>query len=176
MRSFLLFLKNVLAGALGIFALMFGALSELCFRQPTVPPPSDRGEFAKIGDAKAQVARVKEAIMVKNWAVAKLNGQPLTLPAGRLTGWLGSLDRSHAMRIVYADQCDLLIAHIAGTQLFPKLPPVGDAEATRRWIAVPQAAPRPRPRATPAPVDYREEDIAGAIEHVEDAPGAYSLH
>jgi hypothetical protein len=176
MRSFFLFLKNVLAGALGIFAMMLGALSELCFRQPTVPPPSDRGEFAEIGDATAQVSLAEEATMVKNWAVATLNGQPFTLPAGRLTGWLGSLDRSHAMRIVYADQCDLLIGHIAGTQLFPKLPPVGNAEATRRWIAVPQAALRPRPRATPEPVDYRAVEIAGAIEHVEDAPGAYSLH
>jgi len=176
MRSFRLFLKNVLSNAFGIFAGLLGALSALCFRQPSVQPANDNGEFAEIGDATAQVARAKEATVVKSWAVAKLNSQPFTMPTGRLTEWLNSLDRNQAIRIAYADQSGLLIPHLSGTQMFPKLPPVGGAEATRRWIALQQIVPRPRPPATPEPVDYRAVEIAAALEHVEDAPGAYSVH
>ncbi len=183
MRSFLSFIAGILAaagrtlsGAFSIFALFLRALSELCFRQPTLPPAGDNGEFAEIGVATAQVARVEEATIAKSWAVAKLNGHVFDIPAGRLAGWLAELDAGHAMRIANADQGGLLAAHVAGTQLFPDLPPVGTALATRRWLAPQQPELRRRPRAEPAPVDYREIEVPTAIEHVEPEPSAAAPH
>jgi hypothetical protein len=179
MRSFISFLKGVLTavgqalnGAFNIFGFLLAALSTACFRQPTVPAASDNGEFAEISNATVEVTREEEASIVRTWAAARLNGHNFNMPAGRLAGWLGSLDAGYAQRIASADQSGLLIPHLAGAKLFPKLPPVGSAEATRRWIALQQPEPGRKARAEREPVDYRNVEIAAAHD-VEHPPGAY---
>jgi hypothetical protein len=168
----------VLDGVVCMFSVLLGSLMAAAFKRPSVPPADDTAARAEEGYETVDIDRLEESAIVKSWAAARLDDTGFQMPVGRLGGWLRELDTGHAIRIAAADECGLLKAHLAGISQFPKLPPVGDGEATRRWIA--EHAPARRPaKAAAAPeediTDERAIEMAAAFEAAEPTPGAYRM-
>jgi len=160
-------LGSIFSAILGMFGMplmIFGnairSSMEALGYLPSVPPADDDGEFTEIAAEESAVKVAEDLNVVRRWASAQLFGRSFNMPAGRLGLWLPALTVDDAARIAEANGSGTLAEHLTGKVLVPGLPPVGDAEQTRRWCKTHRpASVRPRQRDTAERVLSTEPDI-----------------
>ena len=133
-------LGAILSAILGVFSSafmgFFGAVEQSLQALgywPSVPPAHDNGELDEIAEEESSVRATEDLNTVRRWASAKLFERHFDLPDGRVGEWLSVLTVVDAARIAEANGRGDLAEHLAGKQMVPGLPPVGDADQTLRW-------------------------------------------
>lgn len=124
---------GVFAGAfMGFFGAIGQSLQALGY-WPSVPPADDDGELDEIAAEESAVRATEDLNTVRRWASAQLFGRSFDLPGNRIGSWLSVLTVVDAARIAEVNGSGTLAEHLAGKQLVPGLPPVGDRDQTLRW-------------------------------------------